>query len=167
MLKINRYNRENVINYALKYALQKNPEYFDYTNQGGNCTNYISQCVYAGAPKMQVNANGWYYFSPANTSVSWANVEPFYNFITSNAGEGPFAKESPLNMCEVGDIIQLKFYNKSVYSHALVVTKIESLTPRGIFVCANTRDVKNVPLSFYNVKEYRLLHILGYKATIN
>lgn len=164
MLKINKYNRILAKDYALKYALTKNPKFFDYTNQGGNCTNYISQCVYAGAPKMQVGVNGWYYFSPANTSVSWANVEPFYNFITTNQGIGPFAKESPLEMCEIGDIIQLKFNYKTNYSHALVVTKIVNKSLSGIYVCANTRDIKEVPVSYYTFEKFRLIHILGYRV---
>lgn len=166
MYKINRYNRQVAVRYALEYALKKNPEFFDYTMQGGNCTNYISQCVYAGAPKMQVSENGWYYFSPSNTSVSWANNEPFYNFITTNNGEGPFAKLSSFEMCEVGDIIQLKFSNKAVFSHSLFVTNIIDKTPNGIYVCANTRDIKNVPLSHYKFEKYRLIHILGYRTKI-
>ena len=164
MLKINKYNRIKSVEYALNFALVKNPEFFDYTNQGGNCTNYISQCVYAGAPKMQVSLNGWYYFSPSNTSISWANVEPFFNFITTNVGTGPYATVSPLEMCEIGDIIQLKFYNKPVFSHALLVTKIKSYSPNGIYVCANTRDVKDVLLSFYKYEKLRLIHILGYRT---
>ncbi len=164
MYKINKYNRQKALEYALKYATQKNNEFFDYTLQGGNCTNYISQCIYAGAPKMQVGTNGWYYFSPTNTSVSWANVEPFFNFITNNTSEGPFAKQSPIEMCEVGDVIQLKFNGKQVFSHALFVCDIKNYTPNGIFVCANTRDVKNVPLSFYRYQELRLIHILGYRT---
>ena len=112
MYKINKYSRNTAVDYAHSYALQKNPKFFDYTHQGGNCTNYISQCLYAGAPKMQVHPNGWYYFSPANTSISWANVEPFYNFLITNDGEGPFATNIPLEIAEIGDIIQLKFSNK-------------------------------------------------------
>lgn len=164
MYKINKYDRNKAVAYALKYAKEKNPSFFDYTSQGGNCTNYISQCVYAGAPQMQISANGWFYFSPSNTSISWANVEPFYDFITNNAGLGVFAKESPLEMCAIGDVIQLKFATKNVFSHALLISNITSLTPNGIFVCANTRDVKNVPLSFYRFEKLRLIHILGYRT---
>ncbi len=167
MYKINKYDRIIATNYALKYAKEKNPSFFDYTLQGGNCTNYISQCVYAGAPQMNVSPNGWYYFSPSNTSISWANVEPFYNFITNNSDIGVFGKESPLEMCEIGDVIQLKFETKNVFSHALFITKIVNKTPGGIFVCANTRDVKDVPLNFYRYEKLRLIHILGYRTIIN
>ena len=33
-------------------------------------------------------------------------------------------------------------------------------------ISANTRDIKNVPLSFYNYEKYRLIHILGYRTKI-
>lgn len=166
MLKINRYNRNNAVNYALKYALARDPNYHDYTNQGGNCTNYISQCVYAGAPQMNTSQNGWYYFSPGRTSVSWANVEPFYNFAMSNKGEGFFASLGSLELCEIGDIIQLKFKNKPVYSHSLIITQINNRTPKGIIICANTNDTKNKPLSHYLYTEMRIIHILGYRTQI-
>ena len=164
MLKLNKYMRNIAVNYALKYALVKNTNYFDYTNIGGNCTNYISQCLYAGAPQMNYSNNGWFYVSPSNTSISWANVEPFYNFIITNQGLGVFGKESPLLSCETGDVIQLKFKNKPVYSHALIVTRVNGKTPKDIIVCANTRDIKNVPLSFYNYEKMRLIHMLGYRT---
>ena len=115
MYKINRYGRNEAKEYALKYALQKNPAYFDYTNQGGNCTNYISQCLYAGTKTMQISPSGWYYFSPSNTSVAWANVEPLYHFLTSNQGEGPYASKSPLEMAEIGDVIQLRFSARTIF----------------------------------------------------
>ena len=147
MLKINRYNRTEAVNYALKYAKERNPKYHDYTNEGGNCTNYISQCLYAGAPVMNFFKNGW-----------------FYLFLISNDGIGVFGQVSPLEGCEAGDIIQLKFKNKPVFSHCLFVTKVISLKPKEIYVCANTRDVKAVPLSYYSFEQMRLIHILGYRT---
>ena len=165
MLNLKTYGRNNAVNYALEYALKKNPEYFDYTLIGGNCTNFVSQCIFAGAPKMNFDANnGWYYLSPANTSISWANVEPLFNFLTTNKAVGPFASNSAIELCEIGDIIQLRFSGMQSFSHSLVVTKIQGYLPKDIFICANTRDVKNVPLSSYNFAEYRLLHILGYRV---
>ena len=167
MSKINRYNLENAVNYPLQYALTKNPEFHNYNNQGGNCTNYISQCLFAGAPQMNFNrTNGWYYLSPWETSISWANVVPLCNFLTSNKAEGVFASESPLEMCEIGDVIQLKFYGNETYTHSLFITEIKSHTPSGIYICANTRDVKNIPLSSYRFEEFKLLHILGYRTII-
>ena len=163
MLKNKVYNRNMAVDYALTYALTKNPKYYDYTTSGGNCTNFVSQCIYAGAPQMNFTSDGWFYISPVNTSPSWANVEPLFNFLTNNKGVGPFASKSPLEICEVGDIIQLKFYGASVFGHSLVITQIEDRTPTGIFICANTNDVKNKRMSDYQYVDFRLLHILGYR----
>lgn len=166
MLTIKKYNRTKAVEYALEYSLKRNNKYHDYTNEGGNCTNFASQVLYAGCNVMNYSKNGWYYLSAENTSISWANVVPFYNFLISNKDVGVFGKESPLESCEVGDIIQLKFKNKPTFSHCLVVTKITNHSPKGIFVCANTRDVKNVPVSFYSYEKIRLIHILGYREKL-
>lgn len=163
MLVLNKYDRILAVEYAKKYALGRNQNYFDYTNIGGNCTNFVSQCLFAGAPVMNFGVNGWFYISPQKTSLSWANVEPLFNFLISNKGEGVFANETSLEMCEVGDVIQLKFKNKPVFSHCLFVTKVLSSKPKDIFVCANTRDVKDVPLTYYSYQNLKVVHILGYR----
>lgn len=164
MYTLNRYNRERAINYALLYASNKNPKYHDYTNEGGNCTNYTSQCIYQGAPVMNYSQNGWFYKSPALTSASWANVEPFFQFATTNTSCGIYAIKTSLAMCEIGDIIQLKFKDKTRFTHSLIITQKQGNSPSQIFVCANTRDVKNVPLGNYSYESLRALHILGYRT---
>lgn len=166
MLKINKYDRNLAVKYAIEYSLKKNPKYFDYSNSGGNCTNYVSQCVFAGASQMNFSDNGWFYISPNNTSVSWANVEPFFNFAINNQGEGFFATYGYFSTCEIGDIIQLQFKDKTHYSHSLIISKIENRTPSGIFVCANTSDVKNKKLLYYSYKNIRIIHILGFRTRI-
>ena len=40
------------IKYAKKWALSRNPKYYDFDSIGGDCTNFISQCIYAGAKIM-------------------------------------------------------------------------------------------------------------------
>ena len=47
-----RYNRKKAVEYALKWALDRNPRYLDYDDLGGDCTNFISQCLYAGIEEM-------------------------------------------------------------------------------------------------------------------
>lgn len=166
MLKINKYDRSLAVSYALEYSLKKNPNYFDYTNYGGNCTNYVSQCVFAGASQMNFSNDGWFYISPNNTSISWANVEPFFNFAVNNQDEGFFATIGHISTCEIGDVIQLQFKDKNTYSHSLIITKIENRSPDGIFVCANSSDEKNKKLSSYTYKNARIIHILGFRTRI-
>ena len=39
------YNREAAVSYARRWALGRNPAYMDYELWGGDCTNFISQCL--------------------------------------------------------------------------------------------------------------------------
>ena len=43
------YNRENAVAYAKKWAYGRNPKYYDFSDLGGDCTNFASQCIYAGS----------------------------------------------------------------------------------------------------------------------
>ncbi|MDE7439525.1 MAG: amidase domain-containing protein, partial [Clostridia bacterium] len=42
------YNRELAYEYAKKWAFKRNPEFYNFNNIGGDCTNFASQCIYAG-----------------------------------------------------------------------------------------------------------------------
>ncbi|MBP3352092.1 MAG: amidase domain-containing protein [Lachnospiraceae bacterium] len=46
------YNRTAAVYYARKWALGRNPAYYDFEEVGGDCTNFASQCIYAGAGVM-------------------------------------------------------------------------------------------------------------------
>ena len=88
------YNRKGVIDYAKEWALKRNPKYFNFDNFGGDCTNFASQCIYAGCSTMNYTPIlGWYYNNSDDRSASWTGVEYLYNFLINNNGIGPFAKE--------------------------------------------------------------------------
>ena len=36
------------IEYARRWAFSTNPAYYNFENIGGDCTNFVSQCLYAG-----------------------------------------------------------------------------------------------------------------------
>ena len=56
------YDRQSAVMYALRWALSRNPEYYSYSGIGGDCTNFVSQCVYAGSGVMNYTPDfGWYY----------------------------------------------------------------------------------------------------------
>ena len=40
------YNRANAVAYAKKWAYGRNPKYYDFSDLGGDCTNFASQCIY-------------------------------------------------------------------------------------------------------------------------
>lgn len=61
------YNRNSAVEYARKWALGRNPKYANFDGMGGDCTNFASQCLYAGGCKMNNTPTfGWYYYSLNN-----------------------------------------------------------------------------------------------------
>ena len=46
------YNREKAVSYAEKWAFSRNPRYMSFDGIGGDCTSFVSQCLYAGSGVM-------------------------------------------------------------------------------------------------------------------
>lgn len=152
------YARERAVLYARKYALVRNPLFFSFAGIGGNCTNFVSQCVLAGSCVMNYTPiYGWYYLSTNRRSASWTGVEFFYNFMIENVGVGPFGIEDTLERAEVGDIIQLQ-NEDGIFYHTVIISEIRD---GEIFICANSNDALDKPLSEYDYANLRVIHILG------
>jgi len=154
------YNREKVIEYAKKWAYNRNSQYYDFDNVGGDCTSFASQCIYAGAKIMNYSKqNGWYYISGNNKSPSWSGVEFLYNFLTQNKSVGPYGYQVEQNKIELGDIAQLSF-DGNKFSHSLVIVKIQDKTDLNqIFISSHTFDSFNKRISEYNFEKIRFIHI--------
>ena len=152
------YLRDRAVLYARKYALVRNPLFYTFEGIGGNCTNFASQCVLAGSCTMNYTSIfGWYYLSTTRRSASWTGVDFFYDFMTTNQGVGPFAVPTDLSGAEVGDLIQLQNFDGDYY-HTLVITKIEN---GEFYICANSNDALDRPLSSYDYMSLRVIHIMG------
>ena len=152
------YARERAVLYARKYALVRNPLFFSFAGIGGNCTNFVSQCVLAGSCVMNYTPiYGWYYLSTNRRSASWTGVEFFYNFMIENVGVGPFGIEDTLERAEVGDIIQLQ-NEDGIFYHTIIISEIRD---GEIYICANSNDALDKPLSEYDYANLRVIHILG------
>lgn len=160
------YNRSRAVAYARRWALSRNPLFHDFTGGGGNCTNFVSQCLLAGCCQMNfTDTFGWYYLSVDDRAAAWTGVEFFYNFMTGNNespigdGSGPFAEETGGNLLP-GDVIQLGREEGDFY-HTLIVTGRDR---RGYLVSAHTDNALDRPLNSYNFRRIRFLHIDGYRA---
>ena len=70
------YNRIEAVIYAHRWAYSCNPAFYDFEEIGGDCTNYASQCIYAGTGVMNFTPTfGWYYIDTNDRSPSWRGVE--------------------------------------------------------------------------------------------
>ncbi len=158
MLVIKPYIRENALLYANRFALSQNPVFGNFRGIGGNCTNFVSQCIYAGSCKMNYTPTfGWYYISMDQRAPAWTGVEFFYNFITTNTGVGPFGREASPDEMEVGDVIQLA-KNDEGYYHTLIIIGFEGDDP---LIAAQTDDALGRALSTYEYDYSRYIKILG------
>ena len=50
------YNRREALRYAKEWAYKRNPKYYNFDRVGGDCTSFVSQCIYAGAGIMNYSA---------------------------------------------------------------------------------------------------------------
>lgn len=162
MPEIRTYDRDAAVTYAHTWAYRRNPIYYDFSSIGGDCTNFASQCIYAGAGVMNFTPTyGWYYRSAGDRTPSWTGVQYLYDFLTRNLGPGPFASEVSLRQLEPGDVVQLAFTRTDRYEHTPVVVRVDSPTLAGILVAAHSNDADFRPLSTYSISRLRCLHIEG------
>ena len=154
------YARDRAVRYAEKWALSRNPAYYDFERLGGDCTNFASQCIYAGSGIMNFTPiTGWYYRSVNDRAPAWTGVEELYHFLTMNRSAGPFAEETSPEQAEIGDVVQLGTADGDFYHTPVVVA-----THPQILVAAHTFDALFRPLSSYGYERIRVLHIMGVRV---
>lgn len=171
MLVVKPYNRERAVEYALKWATDRNPLFIDFTGIGGNCTNFVSQAILAGSCTMNYTPDfGWYYVNENDRAPAWSGVEFFYDFLTGaplfiekNGGIGPFAVEISREQAELGDVVQYANADGDWY-HTVIITGFDG---EEILVSAQSNDARNRPLSSYNFANARFLHLAGVRVEIS
>lgn len=162
-MAVKAYDRQAAVDYARRWAFGRNPAFYDFSELGGDCTSFVSQCIYAGACQMNDTPTfGWYFRSPADRSPSWSGVEFLYQFLVNNRGVGPRANEVGPSEVQLGDVIQLGNADGTYY-HTLLVTGFRAET---FLVAAHTNDAYDRPLSSYSYAVARFLHIteVGYEG---
>lgn len=163
-MRIENYDRIKAKEYAKKWAYSRNPKYYNFDSIGGDCTSFISQCIYAGSGIMNYTKNtGWYYNSVNDRSPSWSGVEFLYKFLINNKSVGPIGNIVEIDKLEIGDIIQLSF-DGIKFGHTLIIVNIgDILTLDNIYTASHTYDSYNRRVSLYKFKNIRFIHINGVK----
>ena len=157
-----RYNRTAAVEYAHRWAFSRNSAFSDFSLLGGDCTNFASQCIYAGSGVMNYTpVTGWYYVSLNRRAPAWTGVNELYKFLVNNRNTGPQARLCRLDEIENGDIIQLRFVGMDTFSHCPVVVDKGDGTPDTILVAAHSLDSDNRPLSSYAYEELRPVNIFN------
>lgn len=165
------YLRERAVEYARRYAFSRNPLFYNFTDIGGDCTNFVSQAILAGSCVMNGTPDfGWYYRSSFDRAPAWTGVEYFWDFMTmapdfvaAGADTGPFGVAVSMEELATGDVIQLANREGDFY-HTLLVSGFDE---RGApLVAAHSIDAFDRPLSDYNYAKARFLHLLGVRVRV-
>lgn len=156
------YNRDAATAYARRWAYGRNPKYYDFENLGGDCTNFASQVIFAGAGVMNYTPTmGWYYKNLNDRTPSWSGVEYLYRFLVNNSGPGPFAREVKEWEIKAGDILQLSFYGGAFHHSPVVISAGNPPREDNILIAAHTYDAYDRPLSTYSYRDIRFIGIVG------
>jgi hypothetical protein len=132
------YSRSATASYARKHALSPNHAYITYSN---DCTNFVSQALYAGGWSMifgkdicseRKNDNVWWFkrneckrrlLPNIHASHTWGAAENFRRFI---AFSGRGSLTSNVMSLEIGDVLQMNFSGGETAGHTMIVTKKSS-----------------------------------------
>lgn len=161
------YDRRRAVGYALRWALSRNPRFYDFEDIGGDCTSFVSQCIYAGCGVMNYSReDGWYYISSDDRAPAWTSVELLRQFLLSNEGAGPYGVGAELSELRPGDVIQLRNGAGRLY-HSLFVSFIfDPPVPENIFIYSHSYDSLNRRLSTYDYAAAEGIHIVGARRYI-
>jgi hypothetical protein len=151
------YDRAAAVRYARAWALSRNPRYSDFTSMGGDCANFISQCLHAGGAPMDYTEDvGWYYRSVRDRSPAWSGVFFLHRFLTRERGAGVFARRvERAELLQGGDVVFLLAGDR-IY-HSLMVLAASPDPP----VAAHTADSLMRPLSTYEGARKMFMRIEG------
>ncbi|MBQ3482832.1 MAG: amidase domain-containing protein [Clostridia bacterium] len=170
MLVVAEYNRMRALEYARRWAMARNPLFYNFTGIGGDCTNFVSQSVLAGSCVMNFTPDfGWYYRTSEDRAPAWTGVEYFWEFMTgagefraANGGTGPFGRAVSEGEVAEGDVVQLGDAEGDYY-HTLLIT---GRGAQGLLVSAHSNDAYNRPLARYDAPLKRFLHIEGVRFDV-
>ena len=138
---VHRYRRDRAVAYADTWWNKGNPEYEEFEV---NCTNYVSQCLFAGSAPMNYTGrreSGWWFKGRDGGmewwSYSWAVSNALQVLLATPRREGLRAAlvDRPEQL-ELGDVILYDWNGDGRYQHSTIVTAFDA--DRMPLVNANT-----------------------------
>jgi hypothetical protein len=127
-----RYNRKKAVDYAERWWNDYNPKFQLFEV---DCTNYVSQCLYAGGAPMKYSsdrAKGWWYKfeTPSNWSFSWTVAHSLRWYLPTSRSGLRGIEVFSADQLEPGDIICYDFSGDGSWQHTtIVVAKDRSGSP--------------------------------------
>lgn len=115
------YSYQDAVAYADKYATSYNPAYPNYNSIGGDCANFVSQCLYAGGLPM---TDGWFFRDSNNRSSSWSLADGLFKYLSASCGT---AVENPADSdVTAGNPVFYYSAGKGRYSHTAICVGVNA-----------------------------------------
>ncbi|MGL4107981.1 amidase domain-containing protein [Clostridium sp. LP20] len=128
------YNPLKSIAYAQRHALNYNKDFKSFDKEGGDCTNFISQCINHGGISV---SNTWKPYTHP-----WLRVNELYYYLLRRGLGQDITNIKPY---PIGSIIQFYSNKKGFFSHSGIITK--ELANGDYLYCCHSYDKINFPLS--------------------
>ena len=142
------YNGAAAAAYADTYWQNYNPAFPSFAKRGGDCTNFVSQALYAGGIAMRTQPPysgdaAWYMLPKTHHgwsyALSWINAQqqsifalqhlPGVTQVASYYGAAP--GQTVAANASQGDIVLYDFNNDQIYDHEAIITASDGLNPDG------------------------------------
>lgn len=176
----NPYDPGAAVNYAMAWVdpektLRNTAQFGIYDDVGGNCNNYVSQCLNAGGIPMDIIGDEftqWKWYSDelnldeaeSGRSPAWAGVNEFYLYARENSGYGLSAVvDDNVYSGSVGDVLQFGYDNQ--WFHSVIITDVVKDKDGNVvdyLINSNTTDRISYPASAFGYPQQRLIKILGW-----
>lgn len=160
----NQYSRIKAVEYAMQYAMKPNPSYryFSLSNTGGDCANFVSQCLYAGGINM--NSTWWYKHNRTSStnydswSITWSVANSLYWYLKKNAASNNnYIKGIEVNdpkALDLGDLVFFEDQNNTIFHSAIVTFHLGS----EILISHHSFEAMNIP--YYKSWPYKKIHFV-------
>jgi hypothetical protein len=140
------YNREAAAAYARRWATSYNPDYKQFTN---DCTNFISQALYAGGwthtgSEFSRTANTTWYYGYFSQSYTWAGAHNHWNF-HRESGRSWIAEKAEWMI--IGEPMSIDFSGDGHIDHTVIITQVDSYGNQ--YVSYHTNNTLNKPLTYF------------------
>jgi hypothetical protein len=168
------YSRDAAVSYALKYALNPNPQYkyfATHNDGGGDCSNFVSQCLSAGgAPMSYDSPNPWWYKNTTSNSsrdswsISWSVANSLYWCLKTrgklNISGLKGIEISDMDMLEPGDVIQYENFNGIIYHSAIITAFTYEKGSKFPLISQHSFDAKNISYVKPKAKKTHFIKIM-------
>jgi hypothetical protein len=154
------YDRVTAATYADTYWQSYNSGWPSFARKGGDCTNFVSQALYAGGIAMRLSPayagdEAWYMLQSKGRrwsySLSWINVQSHRSLLLSLPGVAQVASyhgvapgQLVASNAAQGDVVLYDWDDDGVYDHESIVVASDGTnvdgTPNWDLVDAHTND---------------------------